>query len=665
MNNLERLAIPDLMEKNFFIPDYQRGYRWEVHHINQLLSDIWDFMNQRSGEFYCLQPIVVRECTVDIVQKYNLSSNYDSNRWYEVIDGQQRLTTIRLIIEMNNRLSPLSTIENCFKLFYQTKSDLGDIFEKIELTKTLGGINVNIDETTIDSFYITTGLNCIVEWFTKPGMSYEKRASLQQFPTFFSIFFGQKSSKEGSRQGQSTQVIWYEVNENAESRSIFKRLNDTKIPLTNAELIKALFLSQSSEFTVTIDDKLDEDARSFALRIEKSKKQNHIAKQWDTIEHALGNSKFWSFITNSKVEEYNTKIELLFDLITGKNTKQEKSNELQKKDQLYTFLYFDKQIREGNDLWDLWMLIEQNYETLCYWFEDRDLYHKIGYLVCINGDSILINLLKNALSKNKDEFHLDLKKLIAKTVVCDFSTMNYRENYGEIQKILVLYNIETTRQLQNVEFYPFNLHKEKQWTLEHIHAQNSENLSKDEQKSWFAWLDEHILVLSSLINTDAIDNPIKYELKNIISDLENCRLNVKLDFKSFENQFNRVISFFNTINNKQGKSETVHLLSNMALLGGVENTILSNSIFESKRRKIIEMDAAGLYIPICTRYVFLKYHNSKEPDFSIQQHYFWGEKDGINYLKHIRDILSQYFESDVMSPINDNISIHSTISNNE
>jgi len=665
MNQLERLAIPELMEKNFFIPDYQRGYRWEKYHINQLLSDIWDFMNQRSGDFYCLQPIVVRECKKELVDKYLLNSSFDNNRWYEVIDGQQRLTTIRLIIEMNNRLSPLSAIDNCFKLYYQTKPELGSIFDKINLTRTSTSIEVLVDKSSIDSFYISDGFKNIIDWFTNPGLSYEKRATIQQFPSFFSTFFGEKSSKGGSRQGQSTQVIWYEVNENSESKLIFKRLNDTKIPLTNAELVKALFLSQSSEFSIDYDDKMDDEARSRAAKFDKAKKQNHIAKQWDTIEHTLGNDKLWGFVTNNNITDFNTKIELLFDLISGKSTKQERNNELLKKDQLYTYLYFDKLIREGRDLWDLWMLIEQYFETICYWFEDRDLYHKIGYLVCIKGDSILIDLLRDALSKNKDDFKSDLRTQITSTIMCDFSSMNYRENYEEIQRILILYNIETTRRLQNVEFYPFNLHKEKRWTLEHIHAQNSDNLNKDDQKSWFSWIEEHIIVLESLIRTDSISKNDKQDLGGIITDLKICLNNSKLDFQSFETQFSRVISFFNRYNNWQGKSDTVHLLSNMALLGGIENTVLSNSVFEAKRRKIISMDAVGLYIPICTRYVFLKYHNSNEADFSIQQHYFWGEKDGVNYLKHIRDILSEYIGSEDMSPINDNIKEHTIISNNE
>ena len=662
-NELERLSIPELMGKNFFIPDYQRGYRWEKIHIFQLLSDIWDFSNNSSGEFYCLQPIVVKECSDEVRKKYILNSEYDDNRWFEVIDGQQRLTTIRLIIQMNNLISPISKVKNCFNLYYETRPELKDIFNNLRISNKDDEIEVKIDKFSIDSYYITSGLKTIVDWFCQPGEVYEKRATIQQFPSFFSVFFGEKSTTSLQRQGKSTQVIWYVVNQNTEERlakyngsdakSIFKRLNDTKIPLSNSELIKALFLSQDSKYKLDYNSENSEDKEieKVAFKIDKAKKQNHIAKQWDLIEHSLGNPKLWNFITNREIKNYNTKIELVFDLISEKYTINVQNSELNKKDNLYTFLFFDRSVRQGKDLWRLWMQIEQYYETICYWFENRNLYHKIGYLVCINGDTVLIDLLGKAVNQNKKDFLKDLDKTILDTVKFNLEQINYEKNKEEIQKLLILYNIETVRKLESLEYYPFHLHKERSWTLEHIHAQNSDNLSKDNQKSWFIWLDEHITVIKSIIEADYFQDEKRNEIKLILQRLLDIRANEKLDFPTFLNEFNLVIAFFDKLNNQNGVANSVHLLSNMALLGGIENTILSNSIFEAKRKEILKMDAAGKYIPLCTKYVFLKYHNVNEKDFSSQQLYFWGLKDRKNYLKHIKEALSEYFPSDMLLPL--------------
>src|SRR5438552_322948 len=64
------------------IPAYQRGYRWTSQQVTQLLEDIRDFAqrdNPQPEEFYCLQPLV-------------LKAHGDGS--YEVVDGQQRLTTL-------------------------------------------------------------------------------------------------------------------------------------------------------------------------------------------------------------------------------------------------------------------------------------------------------------------------------------------------------------------------------------------------------------------------------------------------------------------------------------------------------------------------------------------------------------------------------------------
>ena len=88
INYLDLCAIPELCNKNFYIPEYQRGYRWGETQIHQLLEDLYGFFydERSSGKFYCLQPIVVKEMPKDKVDLLNLQSNDDDNRWYEIID---------------------------------------------------------------------------------------------------------------------------------------------------------------------------------------------------------------------------------------------------------------------------------------------------------------------------------------------------------------------------------------------------------------------------------------------------------------------------------------------------------------------------------------------------------------------------------------------------
>ena len=86
--------VGDLLQENFFVPRYQRGYRWGKQEITELLDDILQYYedskptskNKKAGNFYCLQPIVVKK--MDGLEE----------KW-EVIDGQQRLTTIYIILQ--------------------------------------------------------------------------------------------------------------------------------------------------------------------------------------------------------------------------------------------------------------------------------------------------------------------------------------------------------------------------------------------------------------------------------------------------------------------------------------------------------------------------------------------------------------------------------------
>lgn len=76
---------------HFVIPSYQRGYRWEEKQVIDLLEDICEFAKQDTEDSYYLQPLVVKPC------KWTDTDGVQIDAW-EVLDGQQRLTTLRLIL---------------------------------------------------------------------------------------------------------------------------------------------------------------------------------------------------------------------------------------------------------------------------------------------------------------------------------------------------------------------------------------------------------------------------------------------------------------------------------------------------------------------------------------------------------------------------------------
>ena len=96
MNTIKMKSVRELVgttEKSpverYKISSYQRGYRWKAEEqVRALLDDLKDFFQQPKGEIYCLQPIVVAK------------GQDEKGEFWEVIDGQQRLTTLFLLLHV-------------------------------------------------------------------------------------------------------------------------------------------------------------------------------------------------------------------------------------------------------------------------------------------------------------------------------------------------------------------------------------------------------------------------------------------------------------------------------------------------------------------------------------------------------------------------------------
>ncbi|WP_270796585.1 DUF262 domain-containing protein [Bacillus cereus group sp. BY105LC] len=247
IEDIQLKSINELVEdKQYFIPSYQRGYRWGKNQVQNLLNDLEEFMkefNQKEDMFYCLQPLVIRK--------------YEEG--YEVIDGQQRLTTIALIHAYLE--------EESFSITYATRPDSAEFIQNIAK-------NYNEDTSikNIDYHFFKEAYTVIKEWFE------QKRQNGRTFKSKFSIMLGEQ-----------VKVIWYEVGEDVEVREVFSRLNSGKIELTNSELLKAALILKTSFY-----------------------ERPMISTQWDEIEHRLQNERFWRFL--GKKKNYINRIGFLFDI---------------------------------------------------------------------------------------------------------------------------------------------------------------------------------------------------------------------------------------------------------------------------------------------------------------------------------------------------------------
>jgi len=604
-DNLKPIPISELLDKQFFIPHYQRGYRWTNQQVEQLLDDIDSFSPKEiegkpnDKTFYCLQPVAVKALDDETKQKNNLIGE-----WLEVIDGQQRLTTIYLIIQYINDLWAGRQKKDQFKLNYEIRENCVQFLKGIKVNDDLN--TVNIDKTYIDYYYISTAYQSIRNWELnyqqKNGKSFDNAGFQSKFFTY-------------------SKIIWYQVSPQEKSQKLFERLNLGKIPLTNSELTKALFLSSESFKDIPQE--------------ERKIKQFEIARLWDEIEHKLNEPdlKFWSFVTNNKREFYETKIELILDLISGKDSDE--------KDPFFTFLKFTEKQQKGG-LSKVWEEIEQFYYTILEWYINKDFYHKIGYLIAarVFADYQGINLgqlVKDSMSKTKKEFIDQVDGLIKDSVKVELSELRYEKHYNQIFNVLLLFNVETNRITDSIsEYYPFKQHKGKQWSLEHIHARKSEFFDENKKEPWLKWLSLHVTVLEEMKEAASKEEE-KILIDTVIQKIHKYN-NEQLKWERFSGLFREVNDLFTL--NPEALDRDSEGIANLALLGLLDNSALNNSVFEIKRREIIRLDKEGSFIPVATRRVFMKYYNSENLN---TQYFYWSDSDREKYFNQIKEgILKEY-----------------------
>jgi len=601
--NLKPLPINELLNKQFFIPHYQRGYRWTDQQVKQLLDDIDSFSPREipgkldEKTFYCLQPVVVKYMDDKSKQEHGLVGE-----WFEVIDGQQRLTTIYIILQYINQKWRGEDKLNQFTLNYETRKGcvafLKDLKVKTDDT-------VIIVKSNIDYYHISSALQTIRKWqlnyYTEKG----KAINYAQFESTFVAY---------------SKIIWYMVPNNENSSALFERLNLGKIDLTNAELTKALFLSSESFKELPQE--------------EKKIKQYEIARLWDEMEHKLNGPdlKFWSFITNKERQQFETKIDLVLDMISGKPEGE--------KDPFYTFLKFTKK-QKKESLTGVWNEIEQFYNTISEWFINKNYYHKIGYLVaakqCAEYKGVdLGQLVKDSMNKTKRDFEIQIDNLIKDSVRFELSELRYERHYNPIFNVLLLFNVETNRTSDAIsEYYPFKQHKENKWSLEHVHARKSENFNQNDKKPWLIWLGLHLVILKEMLEA-ITEEESRSLIQAGIYNIEKYN-NSQLTWARFSGIFREVNNLF--ILDKESMDRDSEGIVNLALLSQPDNAALNNSVFEVKRREIVGMDKEGSFIPVCTRRVFMKYYND---DGLKTQHYYWSETDRKSYYANMKKTLENY-----------------------
>lgn len=640
MNTLELKSVANLQKLAFYIPDYQRGYRWTQRQVEDLLNDIFEFSQKENAGIYCLQPLVVikRSSEEQLLDRVHAAKDLDEvkrilNGQWEVVDGQQRLTTIRLILEVLRH-------HRFYEITYQTREDSAEFLNGITTTEA-----EKEAEKNIDFYHIYEAYKKIDEWL--------KEIDGKQKERFQNVLL------------HRVKFIWYETKE--DPKEVFTRLNIGKISLTNAELIKALLLNKSN-FGSSDDDK---------IRLW----QQEIAMEWDVIEYALQSNEFWLFL-NAPGDERPTRIDYVFDMICRCDMlgcKDEKDTS----DEFRTFRYFyhylavqkQKEISLAQAVRTIWEKVREIFQTLQEWFDDMELYHYIGYLICMGRRVDEIYKQWND-SDNKSGF---IEKYLTEEIKKTIPYKDIENTVYEVKQegsqfkggsktncrpILLLHNLQTVinqnrilsanAKYKNGVFYkfPFHLYKLEGWDVEHIDS-NTEN-GLDNIQSQREWLLNAYFGLQDKTIRDQIQKFFKQYAAYEQSEDSAKQTARDKAFTELKHQIEDVGGNDRLSQNEKNK------IWNFTLLDSSTNRSYGNAIFPAKRKVIIGKDqgkkfnsstidengqivlgsaenSPSAFIPPCTRYVFLKYYNTASFDPNV-----WARNDAEAYKDNIIEVLKNF-----------------------
>ena len=650
---LEIKHVADLLDMHFHIPTYQRGYRWESKHVETLLDDLYAFSVQMSeienkaGKFYCIQPLAV------VVHK-QLSTKDEIV--YDVIDGQQRLTTLYLILsylqDARKYLCSGSLTTSIFSLKYESRDS--DFFDNEEFKKS----DIKEAIRNIDFFYMTRAYKAIEEWFEKkqisPALILEVLIPKKYRITYGLVEDELKKTKENNDKENDVRFIWYEIpcDANTESIEVFSQLNYGKTALTATELVKAL-LFQCDIYTT--DKSL---MHEIAFR---------RSCEWDIMEKQLQDPFMWSMFMPDE-NFFASHITMVLLLVSNNlyTEIQEKNQNLKidksSKDFIYQvyskYLGTNKEGDYANNVEKVWKKIQNTYTALYNWYKNPDTYHLIGLLIWLKEykakdfDSakrfMLIESMMNEYStKSKDEFIGYLKQQIASIIHIEKNVntkegvipwgldyINYNDNALQLIRILVLFNVEDVRTKQDESArFPFHLLRRFNVTsLEHIHPQNLilDNIKLD---TLTKWLDVKTKSVHQLDNKKYDQDIAK--LKTLIKDEESYKENKD----AAQAIISRIDKEFDDLADMS--ENQMHTLYNMALVDKETNSALSNNLLDRKREILRDyQERKETYVLPSTQKVFSKYYSQAKEENVLPK--LWTKSDRDAYFRAIEKVYDEF-----------------------
>lgn len=133
-------SIRDIFQNAYSIPIYQRAYAWTEKEINTLIDDVYDYYQRENNQNYYIGSLVIHSDTDDVTS---------------VIDGQQRLTTLSLLICYLKNESQYSDLASNLdvSLNFESRKRSTDIFRTLKNKNSFEKI-LDLDNELVDGYRV-------------------------------------------------------------------------------------------------------------------------------------------------------------------------------------------------------------------------------------------------------------------------------------------------------------------------------------------------------------------------------------------------------------------------------------------------------------------------------------------------------------------------------
>lgn len=577
--------------KHYYIAPYQRGYKWASNHPNDavclLMKDLFNAAENPTNEYY-LQFITTK-----------LSKVADNNI-LEVIDGQQRLTTLTILLSVlaSKKENNEPAISNGL-LSYEVRPKVTDFFSNhiyidIEsiLSKTWAEFIQEFPENDEqDIYYIFNAAKKISDLIDD---KFDKEKQIIEFERYVL---------------ENVKIILNNIDRNVNCEEMFSNLNGNKVDLTSSELIKGLILTNTARESKESDRRI-----SYKEVIEI---RAVMGRQWDELSHWANREDIKSFFFYNS---YNVLDELLLLLAL----KDDFTSSADRSDKNEVFNHFQTQIKKGNKTTTQYFdELKKLKLVLNEWFNDNEIYNALGYLFFTKkkNERFTTRNFLPFLEQSKTQIRTKLKSETVKLISTEVDELEYGETNNEIHNLLLALSIFADGSRFN--FTAFN--GQESWSLEHIFPQNPDELPDElgvkdvefikslggDKLEKFDMVKERLKEFEETMDTATVYSELKNKLKN-----KTCK---------FTSDERRVL--YRLI-----KTDKLNSIGNMALLTKSDNSSNRNGMFDKKRFNIAKRVSNGSFVPKHTFDVFSKLvSENMTPDLTV-----WNEIDIQKHEEWIR-----------------------------